>query len=102
VSGAREAENRDWLMAALADAHEQMVARDAAFHAWEEELRRRDERIARLEEHTAELEDELRDAGEHIRHLTATIDAMRKTRAWRLATRYWDVRDRVKSLVRSR
>jgi hypothetical protein len=90
-----EAENRETLLAALADAHEQMAARDTTFHAWEEELRLRDQRIAGLEE-------ELRDAGEHISHLTATIDTMRATRAWRLATGYWSVRDRMKGVVRSR
>jgi hypothetical protein len=93
VSGVGEAENRDTLLAALADAHEQMAARDASFHAWEEELRLRDQRIAGLE-------DELRDAGEHIRHLTATIDGMRTSRTWRLATGFWNVRDRMRSVVR--
>jgi hypothetical protein len=93
--GVEEAENRESLLEALADVHAQMAARDTVFHAWEEELRLRDKRIAGLE-------DELRDAGEHIRHLTATIDLMRTTRAWRLATGYWKVRDRMKSVVHSR
>lgn len=90
-----EAQNRDTLLESLADAQEQMAARDAFFHSWEEELRLRDERIA-------SLEDDLREAEEHIRHLTTTIDAMRTTRAWRVATAYWNIRDRLKSVSRSR
>ena len=83
---------RDKLADELVDQHEQLLLRDAAFHAWEEELRIRDDRIAALEY------DQTR-AGAHIRELTAAIEAIQTTRLWRLGERYWKLRDRVKGLV---
>jgi hypothetical protein len=83
---------RDKLAAELVAQHEQLLLRDAAFHAWEEELRIRDDRIAALEY------DQTR-AGAHIRELTAAIEAIQTTRLWRLGQRYWKLRDRVKGLV---
>lgn len=81
---------RERLVAELTQVHRQMLERDAVFAHCEEELRRRDENLAATQR-------ELADAGEHIKHLTREIEAMKATRAWRLAERIRAVRARVRA-----
>ena len=73
-------------------AHEGMLERDQAFRAWED-------RVSALE---AELErvrgayDELSEsASRQVAELQAAMEAMKATRAWRLAERWWGLRAKV-------
>jgi chromosome segregation ATPase len=65
----------------LLAAHEQLVQRDEAFRAWDHEV--------------AELRTQLDSAKRQIEELQSTLDAMRATRAWRLAERWWAIRGRL-------
>ena len=70
----------------LLAAHEELVRRDEAFRAWDHEV--------------AQLRGE-RDALERqVHELEGTVAAMRDTRAWRLAERWWSIRGRLRGEAR--
>jgi 2-polyprenyl-3-methyl-5-hydroxy-6-metoxy-1,4-benzoquinol methylase len=74
----------------LLDAHQQLVRRDEAFRArHEEDLRPRDDEIRWLREIVAERE-------KAVEQLNSIVG----TRAWRLACRYWGLKQRVGRLSR--
>lgn len=74
--------------AALLAAHEELLRRDEAFRAWEDET-------ARLRAERDRFKELYESARDQVAELQAGMDAMRATRAWRLAERWWVVRAKV-------
>jgi hypothetical protein len=84
---------RESLIEELVGLHEQVLARDTAFRAW-------DERVETLQREKEEMRQRLAEAAAEIRELSQTIAAMQATRIWRLGQRYWTTREWFKRLVR--
>ena len=76
------------LRAELLAAHEELLRRDKAFRAWDEET-------ARLRDERERFRELYESALSQVEELQAGMDAMRATRAWRLAERWWSLRGRV-------
>jgi uncharacterized protein YhaN len=90
-------ENRqDELEARLTEANQQLLERDQETLTI---LRSRDEEFMRWREL---LERELERHSTMIESLNRTIAEMQATRAWRIAVRYRQLRDRVKSTLSAR
>jgi hypothetical protein len=92
-------DSQDALARELVELHEQLLARDTAFRAW-------DERVAALEREKEDLAREmtqrLDQAAAEIRELSGTIAEMQATRIWRIGERYWRTRGRLKKLLQRR
>jgi uncharacterized coiled-coil DUF342 family protein len=67
-------------------AHDELVRRDEAFRAWDHEV--------------AQLRGEVESLKRQVRELESTLEAMRNTRAWRLAERWWAIRRRIRGGAR--
>jgi chromosome segregation ATPase len=67
---------KDTLEAELIELHEQMLARDNAFRAWED-------RVDALEHDKEQMRQRLEEAAAEIRELSQTIAEMHATRVWR-------------------
>jgi chromosome segregation ATPase len=80
----------------LVELHRQMLTRDTAFRAWEDELRVRDEKIAALEAEIARLEP----FEPRVEELVNTIREMQDTRVWRIGSSFWSWRDRLRGAGR--
>ena len=65
--------------------HQQLLDRDDAFRAW-------DERVEALER-------EKLDFSQRLARAEGDIRAMQSTKLWRLGSRYWNTRDRVKRVL---
>ena len=80
-------------------AHEELLRRDQAFGAWENEVAglrvQVDEVHAELERVRAEYNSLTESASRQVAELQAAMEAMKATRAWRLAERWWSLRERV-------
>jgi SMC interacting uncharacterized protein involved in chromosome segregation len=99
--------DREQLVAELREAHQAMLERDSFFARCEHEVRQRDEQLAALRsqldaasahiEHlTRAMTQEIAERTREIAERTREIEAMKGTRAWRLAERYWALRDRAR------
>jgi chromosome segregation ATPase len=84
---------KDTLEAELIELHEQMLARDNAFRAWED-------RVDALERDKEQMRQRLEEAAAEIRELSETIAGMHATRIWRLGERYWRTREWIKKVGR--
>jgi hypothetical protein len=71
----------------LDEAHRQLLDRDNTYRFHEDELRSRDRQLELLREQLRQLRKELADAQGWARELEASIQAMQRTRTWRLAER---------------
>ena len=97
ASADRQAELRRLLL----DAHRQLVQRDEAIRArHEEDLRPRDEEIRWLREIVAEREKAMEHMTNELKQKDEDLNSIAGTRAWRLACRYWGLKQRVRHLRR--
>jgi septal ring factor EnvC (AmiA/AmiB activator) len=89
----------------LTVAHEELLRRDQAFRAWESEVAELRGELRRIGEWASKLEGELKrveaelervndSASRRIAELEAVIAAMKATRVWRSAERWWAFRGR--------
>ncbi len=83
---------KDTLEAELVELHEQLLARDNAFRAWED-------RVDALKRDKEQMRQRLEEAAAEIRELSQTIAGMHATRIWRWGQRYWSARERVKKVI---
>ena len=83
---------KDTLEAELVELHQQMLARDNAFRAWED-------RVDALKRDKEQMRQRLEEAAAEIRELSQTIAGMHATRIWRWGQRYWSARERVKKVI---
>jgi hypothetical protein len=72
--------------------HQQLLDRDDAFRAW-------DERVDALQREKLDLSQAKLDLSQRLARAEADIRAMQSTRLWRLGSRYWNTRDRVKRML---
>lgn len=94
---ARARLDADGLRSELAGTRRELHSQLAFGAAWKLELTRSGEHVARLEAELAERDAQLGAQAEQLAAQSAQLDAIRRTRAWRLVGAWWRIRSRLRA-----